>query len=84
MPAGLRRIYGSLFHCVLTVNSIATEFKTEAKFSNMVLSLKPDWIKMNGYTYKGNNSFIFIIASHLVRGLLLMKEFAPLGANSLI
>ena len=38
----------------------------------------------NPYTFRGSNSVIFIVASHLIDGLLSRKEFAPLGANSFL
>ena len=37
-------------------------------------------LKVNGCIFWGSNSFIFIFASHLMRGQLL-KEFASPGAN---
>ena len=43
----------------------------------MVQQQKQDRLKMNGYTFRGSNSFIFIFASHLSIGKFLKKEFAP-------
>ena len=38
-------------------------------------------VEVYGYSFKGNNSAIFILASFSVRVNSERKEFAPLGAN---
>ena len=49
-------------------------------FKTFLLIWSQPIIKVNGYTFRRSNSFIFIFASHLISGQLLKKrkEFAPL------
>ena len=48
-------------------------------------------LKVNEYTFRGNNSFIFIFATHLIRGQLLKKricsprsKFFPLRVDPIL
>ena len=36
---------------------------------------------MNEFSFRGSNSFIFIFASHLIRGQLSMSKFFPLRVD---
>ena len=60
------------------INSTSPMFRSHFITVSEIVPL----FKMNGYTFMGSNSVVFIFVSLLNESQLFRKEFAPVGANS--